>query len=200
MTNHSQCATELLGFAVMFFIVFIAFAQLGYMIFGTENDDFRTFTDSIFTLMRTILGDFDYLKIEKTNRTLGPIYFILFIFFVFFVLFNMFLAIINDTYTEVKSETVKDVIHTGRFVRKIFNKILTKLHCRKRFVVEDSLENTEMNHVLRSDEEIEEQVLIRNSVDDRVISGMNERITILENSIVNILERFDSIIEQLDDK
>jgi len=31
-------------------------------------------------------------------------YFILYVFFVFFVLLNMFLAIINDTYSEVKAE------------------------------------------------------------------------------------------------
>lgn len=70
----------------MFFVVFIAFAQLGYIAFGTENENFRTFKDSIFTLLRTILGDFDYLAIEKANRILGPIYFLTYIFFVFFVL------------------------------------------------------------------------------------------------------------------
>ena len=34
----------------------------------------------------------------------GPIYFITYMFFVFFVLINMFLAIICDTYAEVKEE------------------------------------------------------------------------------------------------
>ena len=35
---------------------------------------------------------------------LGPAYFVLYVFFVFFVLLNMFLAIINDTYSEVKAD------------------------------------------------------------------------------------------------
>lgn len=70
----------------MFSIVFIAYAQLGYILFGTENENFRTYVDSIFTLLRTVLGDFDYLAIEKANRVLGPIYFVTYIFFVFFVL------------------------------------------------------------------------------------------------------------------
>lgn len=81
-----RSAKDLLGFAFMFLIVFVAFAQLGFILFGTENRDFRTFTDSMFTLMRTILGDFDYLGIEQANRTLGPIFFVCYIFFVFFVL------------------------------------------------------------------------------------------------------------------
>ena len=35
---------------------------------------------------------------------IGPAFFIFYIFVVFFILLNMFLAIINDTYSEVKSE------------------------------------------------------------------------------------------------
>lgn len=31
-----QCAKDVAGFAVMFFIVFFAFAQLGYLLFGTQ--------------------------------------------------------------------------------------------------------------------------------------------------------------------
>lgn len=57
-----------------------------------------------FTLFRIILGDFDFHQLEAANRILGPLYFMLFVFFVFFVLINMFLAIINDTYSEVKGD------------------------------------------------------------------------------------------------
>lgn len=31
-----QCAKDVAGFAIMFFIVFFAFAQLGYLLFGTQ--------------------------------------------------------------------------------------------------------------------------------------------------------------------
>ena len=84
-----------------------------------------------FTLLRLILGDFNFYDLEAANRVLGPVFFLSYIFFVFFVLMvrpllpdagcllssigadadahvslaqNMFLAIINDTYAEVKSE------------------------------------------------------------------------------------------------
>ena len=85
----------------MFFIVFFAFAQLGYMIFGAQVPDYSSFSNAIFTLLRTILGDFDFYALEKANRILGPVFFLSYVFFVFFVLLNMFLAIINDTYAEV---------------------------------------------------------------------------------------------------
>ena len=51
-----------------------------------------------------MLGDFNFHELEAANRILGPAYFVLYVFFVFFVLLNMFLAIINDTYSEVKAD------------------------------------------------------------------------------------------------
>merc|ERR1712184_5952 len=77
----SRCAGDVLGFAVMFFIVFFAFAQLGYLLFGTQVKDFSNFDDAIFTLLRTILGDFDFHAIEQANRFLGPVFFLAYVFF-----------------------------------------------------------------------------------------------------------------------
>ncbi|NXG31775.1 PK2L2 protein, partial [Dromaius novaehollandiae] len=100
----SRCAKDIIGFAIMFFIIFFAYAQLGYLVFGSQVDEFSTFQNCIFTQFRIVLGDFDFAPIEEANSILGPIYFITFVFCVFFVLLNMFLAIINDTYSEVKAD------------------------------------------------------------------------------------------------
>ncbi|KAI4541211.1 hypothetical protein MG293_008353 [Ovis ammon polii] len=100
----SRCIKDIIGFAIMFFIIFFAYAQLGFLVFGSQVDDFSTFQNAIFTQFRIVLGDFNFAGIQQANRILGPIYFITFIFFVFFVLLNMFLAIINDTYSEVKAD------------------------------------------------------------------------------------------------
>ena len=37
----SKCAKELGGFTVMFFIIFFAFAELGYLVFGTQVGDYN---------------------------------------------------------------------------------------------------------------------------------------------------------------
>ena len=42
-----RCAKDLLGFAVMFFIIFLAFTQLGYLLFGTQVKDFSNFGNSL---------------------------------------------------------------------------------------------------------------------------------------------------------
>ncbi|XP_040459658.1 polycystic kidney disease 2-like 2 protein [Falco naumanni] len=100
----SCCAKDIIGFAIIFFIVFFAYAQLGYLIFGSQVEDFSTVQNCIFTQLRLVLGDFNFDTIEAANRVLGPIYLITFVFFVFFTLLNMVLAIINDTYSEVKAD------------------------------------------------------------------------------------------------
>ncbi|KAG9344332.1 hypothetical protein JZ751_011001, partial [Albula glossodonta] len=87
----------------------------------------------IFTQFRIILGDFDYDAIDKANRILGPIYFVTYVFFVFFVLLNMFLAIINDTYSEVKEELsqAKDELQITDIIKQSYMKTFMKLKLKK---------------------------------------------------------------------
>ncbi|XP_073814726.1 polycystic kidney disease 2 isoform X6 [Musca autumnalis] len=117
-TTLKRCAKDLCGFAVMFFIVFLAYAQLGLLIFGTSHPDFRGFGIAIITLMRMFLGDFEYELIEEANHILGPIYFLSYVLFVFFILLNMFLAIINDTYGAVKDEVNQGRSNFGPYLMK----------------------------------------------------------------------------------
>ncbi|XP_026079715.1 LOW QUALITY PROTEIN: polycystic kidney disease 2-like 1 protein [Carassius auratus] len=129
----ARCALDIFGFAIMFFIVFFAYAQLGYLLFGMEVPTFSTFNKCIFTQFRIILGDFDYNAIDQANRVLGPIYFFSYVFFVFFVLLNMFLAIINDTYSEVKSELAsqKDEFQITDLIKQSYEKTIMKLNLKK---------------------------------------------------------------------
>jgi hypothetical protein len=43
----SRCVKDILGFAVMFLIVFFAYAQLGYLLFGTSVKDYSTFANTL---------------------------------------------------------------------------------------------------------------------------------------------------------
>jgi polycystin 2 len=81
---------------------------------------------SSFTLFRIILGDFNFHELEEANRILGPAYFMLYVFFVFFVLLNMFLAIINDTYSEVKADISqqKSEFEMGDYFKKVRTALL----------------------------------------------------------------------------
>ncbi|ELT90189.1 hypothetical protein CAPTEDRAFT_169289 [Capitella teleta] len=151
----ARCAKDLAGFAVMFFIIFLAFAQLGYLIFGTQVKDFSSFDDAVFTLFRIILGDFNFHELEQANRVLGPAYFILYVFFVFFVLLNMFLAIINDTYSEVKEEisNQKNEFEMGDYFKQGYNKMLDKLNLKRDKIVDiqKALQTADINNDDRLD-------------------------------------------------
>ncbi|XP_031457941.1 polycystic kidney disease 2-like 1 protein [Phasianus colchicus] len=141
----ARCAKDILGFAIMFFIVFFAYAQLGYLLFGTQVENFSTFVKCIFTQFRIILGDFDYNSIDNANRILGPVYFVTYVFFVFFVLLNMFLAIINDTYSEVKEElsSQKDELQLSDILKQSYNRTLMRLKLKKERIsdVQKALQN-----------------------------------------------------------
>jgi len=133
-----KCAKDIAGFAVMFFIIFLAYAQWGYLIFGTQVKDFSTFESSIYTLFRIILGDFNFKEIENANRILGPIFFITYVFFVFFVLINMFLAIINDTYAEVKSDLAqqKSEFELTDYFKRGYEKMMNKISFKREKIVD----------------------------------------------------------------
>ncbi|XP_024430979.2 polycystin-2-like protein 2 [Desmodus rotundus] len=130
----SRCMRDIAGFATMFFIVLFAYAQLGFLLFGSQVDDFSTLQNSIFAQFRIVLGDFNFAGIQQASPILGPIYFITFIFFVFFILLSMFLAIINYTYSEVKADYSigrRPDFELGKMIKKCYNNILKKLKLKK---------------------------------------------------------------------
>lgn len=101
-----KCSTDVTGFAILFSIVFFSFAQNGYLLFGSQVESYSTFKLSCFTLLKFMLGDFNFYEIESVHHILGPVFFLAYIFFVCFMMLNMFLAILGDTYVEVKTQNV----------------------------------------------------------------------------------------------
>ncbi|KAH0629801.1 hypothetical protein JD844_012188 [Phrynosoma platyrhinos] len=44
----ARCAKDIIGFAIMFFIIFFAYAQLGYLVFGSQVNEFSTFQNCMY--------------------------------------------------------------------------------------------------------------------------------------------------------
>ncbi|XP_022904683.2 polycystin-2-like protein 2 [Onthophagus taurus] len=99
-----KCLEDVFAFALMFFVMFMAFALFGSLCFGNQIVHFSTIPLAMFTLLRTMLGDFDYNEFEDADRYVAQLYYLLYIFSVFLILLNLFLAIINDTYSDAKTE------------------------------------------------------------------------------------------------
>ena len=102
-----NCAKPLMSFLVSFMLMFTAYAILAFLVFGVSNENFKTFLTTFETQTSIVLGDFDYRNLEETNRVLGPWYFFTFMYFSVFYLLNMFMAIINDSFADVKATNDK---------------------------------------------------------------------------------------------
>ena len=101
-----------------------------------------------YTLFLVILGSFDFEALQQAHRilgkttvffasplslSLGPVFFLTYVFFVFFVLMNMFLAIINDTYMEVKAELQKrkSEFEISDFVKQGYSRMRERLSAKR---------------------------------------------------------------------
>ena len=124
----------------------MAFVQLGYLLFGAQVSDYSSMYNAMFALIRTILGDFDFITLEAANRFFGPVYFLCFVFFVFFVLLNMFLAILSDSFGEVKAEIAakKNEFEMGDYFKQGYINIIDKIGQRtKQMDIEEAIKRAE---------------------------------------------------------
>ncbi|XP_012159700.1 polycystic kidney disease 2-like 2 protein [Ceratitis capitata] len=118
-----KCYRDLLSFVLIFIILFFSYAILGMLLFGHTHEDFFVFPIAFWSVMRMVLSDFDYVGVEQANRVLGPIYFFSFILIVYFILINMFLAIIFDTFHDIKKyEIPSEHKQLPQFFRKYWDK------------------------------------------------------------------------------
>ena len=141
----TRASGDLLGFFVMFCIVFFAFIQLGYLLFGAQVCDYSSMYDTLFTLIRTILGDFNFMDIATANRFFGPLYFLCFVFFVFFILINMFLAILSDSFGEAKAaiRAQESKFDIGEYFRQHYINMIDKMGARtKKIDIEEAYKMT----------------------------------------------------------
>ena len=101
------CVGPLSSFFLLFIIVFLAYAQFAFLIFGPEMSDYSSFARCLSNMLGMTLGSFDFNALTSTNRILGPIFFFTYILVMVMILMNVFLSIINDTFNEVNSDVSK---------------------------------------------------------------------------------------------
>ena len=75
--------------------------------FGRDVQDFATPLYAFVTCWRFLLGDFDWSELQKVSTTRGFVFFFGFSLLVILIMLNMLLAIILETYIDVKRLTGK---------------------------------------------------------------------------------------------
>ena len=99
-----HASKDLLSFAVMFSVVFIAFLSLFYFIFISSISSCSTLLQTARMLFEMSLMKFDTHELLDAQPFLGPMSFTLFIFVVVFVCMSMFITIIGESFRCVRDD------------------------------------------------------------------------------------------------
>ena len=107
MLTIKVASQPLMSFMLMFFILFLAYCQFAFVVFGTQNSDYSTFSAALGSMMSMTLGNFDFHALKSTSGLLGPIFFFSYVVSVMFVLMNVFIGILNDALNNVTNDVSK---------------------------------------------------------------------------------------------
>jgi hypothetical protein len=93
---------DLTSFLVIFVLLLVGFSIVGHFAFGPLVAGFHSPMESIVTCMRFIVGDVQYEELRRANPVLAPIFYMSYAIGAVLVLINVFIAILNEYYTENK--------------------------------------------------------------------------------------------------
>lgn len=94
---------DLLHFGIVLSSIFLAFALMGYLIFGLMSPEFSSIGKAIDTTFMLFVGMGDPSKAVAQNKFAGTLWMFFLIIVMQLLLLNMVLAIVFDVYAEVKS-------------------------------------------------------------------------------------------------
>ncbi|CAI9719574.1 polycystic kidney disease 1-like 2 [Octopus vulgaris] len=135
-----QSSKDLFAFSFVFAVLFFSYACVGYLLFGKVITSYSSISISIMTLFMSILGQYQYESVQAVNRILGPMYFFSCTMLVNFILFSVFITILNESFSLVRSNISKQINdyeiinYLHEYVTKwigtdhdhLFNKLLNK--------------------------------------------------------------------------
>eukprot|EP01065_Artemidia_motanka_P019742 TRINITY_DN2357_c0_g2_i1.p1 TRINITY_DN2357_c0_g2~~TRINITY_DN2357_c0_g2_i1.p1 ORF type:complete len:965 (+),score=330.14 TRINITY_DN2357_c0_g2_i1:126-3020(+) len=113
-------ADSMFACLVIFVYILLAYALAGYALFGSTTPDYRTVDRSLSTLMRMLLGDFDYVTLRNENRVLAGFFFWSFTVIGLFLMLNFLIAILSEGFAQV-SEKQTEVPLEEQMVRAWVN-------------------------------------------------------------------------------
>ncbi|CAF0730830.1 unnamed protein product [Adineta steineri] len=100
----SYAQQDLSSFGFVFLIFILAYAHMGFAVFGRSLINFKTFTSSLTTCFRMLLGEINAPDMFAVSRLYGIFYFLSFIMLVFIALLSIFITILNDSFAHIKRE------------------------------------------------------------------------------------------------
>ncbi|XP_046579125.1 polycystic kidney disease protein 1-like 2 [Haliotis rubra] len=104
-TTLKKSVGPIVNFLIVFSIVFFAFTQFAYLVFGPQSSEYFSFVTSMETLFSMLLMKVNIEEIIMADDILGPLFLFTFTLVVIFILVNMLLSILNEVFTGVRLDT-----------------------------------------------------------------------------------------------
>jgi hypothetical protein len=102
------CFGELLSFSCIFFVVWIAFVQLMYLIYGSHIKGYATFINSMETTFQVMLGKIDTRQTMMSNPTVTPFIIAAYNMAIVYIILNIFISIVTEAFVVVRGEAKKN--------------------------------------------------------------------------------------------
>ncbi|XP_013386005.1 uncharacterized protein LOC106155635 isoform X1 [Lingula anatina] len=102
-----EAGKPMITFGIVFFVLFFAYAQLMYNIFGHMLLDYSTFITCCETMFSMMLNKFDFYQIDEINPFFARIVFVSFMVIVSFIMVNLFLTLIMEAFAWAKFDLSK---------------------------------------------------------------------------------------------
>eukprot|EP00754_Rhynchopus_humris_P014414 Rhum_TRINITY_DN14386_c0_g1::Rhum_TRINITY_DN14386_c0_g1_i1::g.84011::m.84011/K04990/PKD2L1; polycystin 2L1 len=122
-------AWDLLGCLLIFVYFVFAYSLTANALFGATLHDYRTIAESYSTLMRMLLGDFDFESLRQESIYLAAVFFWSFIVIALFLLLNFVVAILSEGFAEVSGD-ISQVPVDEQF-QKLWTAVKKMLHPRR---------------------------------------------------------------------
>ncbi|KAJ8318729.1 hypothetical protein KUTeg_003820 [Tegillarca granosa] len=100
----SLATTKILGALLIFTILLLTHAMVGYLFYGAYIHGFENFELTLMTLFGVIRGNFNFWELLAYNEAFTHFYFYSYYIFTYGLVIALLLAIMNDTYRSVKSQ------------------------------------------------------------------------------------------------
>jgi hypothetical protein len=118
-----SAAVDLVHLFIVFGIIFIAYVVSGHILFGRRMEPFATLEGSIaFTFGIVLMKEFDFQTLTEQDFLTSCIWVWTFVLLVVLVLINIILAMIFDTYGEVRSHVLESD-SLGFTLKRIFDQL-----------------------------------------------------------------------------
>jgi hypothetical protein len=117
---------DLQSFSIACLLIMLAYAQFGYALFGKSLGQYKTFLSSIESVFLMLLGQLDLNEFMNVDAYLGFFFFSTFVFFVAIGMMTIFMAILGDSFSQVK-EDLKNQENEFELIETLTEKIQTNV-------------------------------------------------------------------------